>query len=135
MSDGGCTMPGDVAKAFGAGADIVMLGGMLAGHVESELEVEFDEKKNERFVVFYGNSSIDAQIAHHGGLAEYRAAEGKTVRIKYRGSVETTLRNIYGGMRSACTYVGAKNLKELPKRTTFIKVRNQNNTVFGDVTY
>jgi len=129
-SDGGCTVPGDVAKAFAGGADFVMLGGMLAGHDQSEQEtVEVD---GEKFLQFYGMSSDTAMQKHKGGVAEYRASEGKTVRVPYRGDVSGTLQDILGGVRSTCTYVGARKLKELSKRTTFIRVSQQLNTVFGN---
>lgn len=129
ISDGGCTSPGDVAKAFGAGADFVMLGGMLAGHEESGGEVY--EEDGEKMVRFYGMSSSTAMEKHSGGVAEYRASEGKTVLVPYRGAVDRTVKDILGGLRSACTYVGAARLKELPKRTTFIRVMEQENRVFS----
>lgn len=129
-ADGGCTVPGDLAKAFGAGADFVMLGGMLAGHDQSGLSVEEDSEGN-KVVVFYGMSSSTAMNKHSGGVAEYRASEGKTVKITYRGDVNETLQQILGGIRSACTYVGARRLKELSKRTTFVRVTQQINNVFG----
>ena len=129
ISDGGCSRPGDVAKAFGAGADFVMLGGMLAGHDECEGEVIHDEDGD--YVLFYGMSSSTAMDKHAGGVADYRASEGKTVRIPYRGAVEDTVRDILGGVRSACTYVGAGRLKELSRRTTFIRVMEQENVVYG----
>ena len=129
ISDGGCSRPGDVAKAFGAGADYVMLGGMLAGHDECEGEVL--EENGRRHVLFYGMSSATAMDKHAGGVAEYRASEGKTVKIPYRGAVEITVRDILGGVRSACTYVGAARLKELSRRTTFIRVAEQENVVYG----
>ena len=123
VSDGGCTTPGDVAKAFGGGADFVMLGGMLAGHEESGGRIV--EENGEKFMLFYGMSSESAMKRHVGGVAEYRAAEGKTVKLPLRGPVENTARDILGGLRSACTYVGASRLKELTKRTTFIRVQEQ----------
>lgn len=129
IADGGCTCPGDVAKAFGAGADFVMLGGMLAGHDEGGGEVISEDGNNPR-IVFYGMSSEDAMNKHHGGVAEYRSSEGRTVEIKYRGPVRNTVLDILGGLRSACTYVGASNLKQLPKCTTFIRVNRQVNDVF-----
>ncbi len=128
-ADGGCTNPGDIAKAFGAGADFVMLGGMLAAHKESELEIV--EKNGEQFIEYYGSSSRRAMEKHSGGVANYRAAEGKEVFLPYRGGVADTVEEILGGLRSACTYVGARRLKELPKRTTFIRVNNQLNNIFG----
>lgn len=128
-ADGGCTVPGDIAKAFGGGADFVMLGGMLAGHEESEQEIV--EENGEKFLAFYGMSSDTAMKKHKGGVAEYRASEGKTVKIPFRGSVHDSLQDILGGVRSTCTYVGARRLKDLPKCTTFIRVGAQLNTVFG----
>lgn len=131
VSDGGCTMPGDVAKAFGGGADFVMLGGMLAGHDESGGSIV--EQNGEKFMLFYGMSSESAMNRHVGGVAGYRAAEGKTVKLPLRGPVENTARDILGGLRSACTYVGASRLKELTKRTTFIRVQEQENRVFNSL--
>lgn len=128
ISDGGCSTPGDVAKAFGAGADFVMLGGMLAGHDESGGETI--EKDGKAYKLFYGMSSATAMDKHAGGVAEYRASEGKTVEVPYRGKVENTIQDILGGIRSTCTYVGASQLKELSKRTTFIRVAEQENRVY-----
>lgn len=128
ISDGGCTTPGDVAKAFGAGADFVMLGGMLAGHDESGGETIVREGC--AYKKFYGMSSTTAMDKHEGGVAEYRASEGKTVEVPYRGPVENTVLDILGGIRSTCTYVGAAQLKELSKRTTFIRVAEQENQIY-----
>ncbi len=129
ISDGGCSTPGDVAKAFGAGADFVMLGGMFAGHDESGGEIM--EKNGEKVKIFYGMSSATAMKKHAGGVAEYRASEGKTVTVPYRGKVDETVLDILGGVRSTCTYVGASQLKELSKRTTFIRVEEQVNQVYS----
>jgi GMP reductase len=128
-ADGGCTTPGDVAKAFGGGADFVMLGGMLAGHDECEGEVV--ERDGARFKRFYGMSSRTAMERYAGGVSSYRAAEGKEVLVPLRGPVAETVQEILGGVRSACTYVGARRLRELSKRTTFIRVTQQSNEVFG----
>lgn len=130
ISDGGCSTPGDVAKAFGAGADFVMLGGMLAGHDESGGELI--EKNGKKHKLFYGMSSSTAMEKHSGGVAEYRASEGKTVVVPYRGEVEDTILDILGGVRSTCTYVGASQLKELSKRTTFIRVAEQENQIYNE---
>jgi len=130
ISDGGCKVPGDVAKAFGGGADFVMLGGMFAGHDESGGELI--EKDNKKFKKFYGMSSSTAMNKYSGGVAEYRASEGKTVQIPFKGAVESTVLDLLGGIRSTCTYVGASRLKELTKRTTFIRVEEQHNQVYGD---
>ena len=128
ISDGGCVCPGDVAKAFGGGADFVMLGGMLAGHDESGGRLV--ERNGQQYKLFYGMSSTTAMSKHVGGVAEYRASEGKTVEVPYRGQVEDTIRDILGGVRSTCTYVGAAELRELTKRTTFIRVQEQENRTF-----
>ena len=128
-ADGGCTSPGDLAKAFGGGADFVMLGGMLAGHDECDAEIV--ERDGVRKMRFYGMSSRAAMERYAGGVAEYRAAEGKEVLLDCRGPVENTVQEILGGVRSACTYVGARRLKELSKRTTFIRVTRQLNEVFS----
>lgn len=127
-ADGGCTSPGDVAKAFAAGADFVMLGGMFSGHDECLGEVI--EENGVRFKRFYGMSSAEAMAKYHGSVAEYRASEGRSVNVPYRGPVKNTILDILGGIRSACTYVGAHRLKELTKRTTFIRVSRQLNEVF-----
>ena len=131
IGDGGCTTPGDIAKAFGGGADFVMLGGMLAGHLESGGEVV--DEDGEKKMLFYGMSSDTAMQKYAGGVAEYRASEGKTIKVPFRGNVEDTFKQILGGIRSCCTYVGARNLRELPKRTSFILVAQQTNDVFGKV--
>lgn len=144
ISDGGCTCPGDVAKAFGAGADFVMLGGMLAGHKEgggTVITEYYDTLKRDpvtkdpiyevrKFVEFYGMSSDTAMIKHHGEVAEYRSSEGRTVKIDFKGDIQETVKDILGGIRSTCTYVGAPTLKQLAKCTTFIKVGKQFNDVF-----
>jgi GMP reductase len=133
-ADGGCTAPGDVAKAYGAGADFVMLGGMLAGHDECAGEIRYEQHNGEKVPVgmtFYGMSSETAMKKHAGGVAAYRAAEGKTVETPYRGAVENTMGEILGGVRSMMTYIGATQLKEVPKRTTFVRVTAQTNDIFG----
>jgi len=127
-ADGGCTNPGDIAKAFAAGADFVMLGGMFAGHDECSGEIL--EKDGQQFKRFYGMSSKEAMMQYYGEVANYRASEGKSVDAPYRGSVENTIQDILGGLRSTCTYVGAEKLKELSKRTTFIRVTQQLNEVY-----
>jgi len=129
VSDGGCKNSGDISKAFGAGADFVMLGGMMAGHDQSAGNIV--EENGIKYKEFYGMSSDTAMIKHKGEVAKYRASEGKRVLIKYRGNVEDTINDILGGIRSTCTYVGASKLKELSKRTTFIRVNKQSNEVFG----
>ena len=151
-ADGGCTCAGDVAKAFGAGADFVMLGGMLAGTDESAgEEIERMYKTNEydfadnthpyeplrqiyevkKFKQFYGMSSKLAQEKHFGGMQKYRASEGKVVEIPYKGSVVDVIEEIQGGIRSTMSYIGARRLKDIPKCTTFYRVNRKLNEVFG----
>ncbi len=135
-ADGGCTVPGDIAKAYGAGADFVMLGGMLAGHDECAGDVRYEMHDGEKVPVgmaFYGMSSETAMKKHAGGVAHYRAAEGKTVETPYRGPVVGTMGDIMGGVRSMMTYIGAAHLKEVSKRTTFVRVTAQTNDVFGSL--
>lgn len=128
ISDGGCVVPGDVAKAFGAGSHFIMLGGMLIGHDESGGEVIIDEKTGEKYKLGYGMSSKYAQEKHNGGLASYRSSEGKIKKIPYRGPVNDTILDLLGGLRSTGTYIGAKRLKDFPKCATFIQVNRQVNT-------
>ena len=143
IADGGCTCPGDVAKAFAAGADFVMLGGMLAGHDEGGGEVitkmyatneyitaEKPKLERKQFVQFYGMSSKSANEKHFGGLKDYRSSEGRTVLVPYRGAVENTVQDILGGVRSACTYAGAVKLKHLSKCTTFVRCTQTHNGVY-----
>lgn len=130
ISDGGCTVPGDVCKAFAAGADFVMLGGMLAGHDQCPGEVKKNES-GKSFKLFYGMSSKLAQEKYNAGLASYRASEGKVVKVPYRGDVRTTVLDILGGLRSACTYTGSWNLQSLSGNTTFTRVTQQTNEIFS----
>lgn len=157
IADGGCTSPGDVAKAFAGGADFVMLGGMLAGHDEGggnvitkhyqtgEYVKEHDDGMNgeipslerfvpvfeqRHFVQFYGMSSDAANTKHFGGLKDYRASEGREVLVPYRGNISNTVQDILGGLRSACTYVGAHKLKHLPKCATFVRCADTHNRVY-----
>lgn len=157
IADGGCTSPGDVAKAFAAGADFVMLGGMLAGtdegggeiitkrYVTNELKpipkmsgTAYDEDERvieqKKFVKFYGMSSQTANDKHFGGLKDYRSSEGRTVLVDYKGNMQTVIQNILGGLRSACTYAGAEKLKHLSKCATFIRCSDTHTRVFESKT-
>jgi GMP reductase len=75
-------------------------------------------------------SSKDAMDKHHNGVAKYRTAEGKSVTVSYKGLAEDILQDIYGGIRSSCTYVGANKIKDLGKKTTFIQVNNTHNRIY-----
>jgi len=151
IADGGCTCPGDVAKAFAGGADFVMLGGMLAGHDEgggetivkhyetneivyqlgSHLDNHTRKIETKEFVQFYGMSSDAANTKHFGGLKDYRSSEGREVLVPYRGAVNDTIQDLLGGIRSTCTYAGAMKLKQLSKCTTFVRVTQQFNAVYA----
>jgi GMP reductase len=124
MADGGCVWPGDIAKAFGGGAHAVMIGGMLAGHDESEQPV-VDGK-----VEFYGMSSDRAREKHGKRKDGYRGNEGRWISLPYRGPVGPTIEDILGGVRSAATYIGARRLKDMPKCATFVRVNNNINRVY-----
>jgi len=134
VSDGGCRIPGDVAKAYGAGSHFVMLGGMLAGHDESGGEMWTDDNGN-KYKLFYGMSSAYAQNKHNGGLKNYRSSEGKVKKIPYKGPVDGTIIDLLGGLRSTGTYIGAKRLKDFAKCTTFIRVNRQVNEVYSNTTH
>jgi len=127
ISDGGCTCPGDVAKSFGAGSDFVMIGGMFAGHDESAGDlVERDGKK---YKSYYGMASSTA-MAMHADPASYRAAEGDLVELPYRGPIKNTVLDLLGGLRSTCSYVGAKKLSQLQRKTVFVRVSRQHSGMF-----
>jgi GMP reductase len=127
ISDGGITCPGDMAKAFGAGADFVMVGGQFAGHDQNpgDMLTEIDGKQ---FKMFHGMSSDKAQEKHYGKMEKYRASEGRVLKIPYRGDLNNTVLDYLGGLRSTCTYINAKSIKNMPKCTTFIQVTQQVNT-------
>ena len=126
IADGGCTNSGDIVKAFAAGADFVMIGGMLAGHDECDGVIKNGKME------FYGMASESAMDRHNVPHRDYRGVEGKTVSVPHKGPVKDTIIDILSGIRSACTYVGAKRLKSLSKCATFVRVNNTHNTIFGE---
>jgi GMP reductase len=148
IADGGCTCPGDLAKAFAAGADFVMLGGMLAGHDEgggdiitrhyksgevTQTDNGWEDVIEERqFMQFYGMSSEAANTKHSGGLKEYRSSEGRDILVPYRGNIGKTIQDLLGGIRSTCTYAGAEKLKWLSKCATFVKTGQQFNAIYAN---
>lgn len=129
VSDGGITCIGDFPRAFGAGVWGVMAGGMFAGHEESEMEII--EKDGKKFMQFYGMSSAEAMFKYAGGVAEYRASEGKKVEVPFKGSLEKTAQEILGGIRSAHTYVGASHLKEFASHVQYFIVKQEVNEYWG----
>ena len=132
ISDGGIQVPGDIGKAFGAGADFVMCGSIFAGHTECAGEIMIDKDcGNIEYKVFYGMSSSNAMNKYSGGVAKYKSAEGKCVKLKHRGPIEDTIDNILGGLRSTMTYIGARALKDIGKCASFIRVNNQVNNMYN----
>lgn len=145
-SDGGCKIVADICKAFGGNADFVMLGGMLAGTdcCEGEWEYEYktslgnwqpldpnnNNEKRKKSLKFYGMSSKEAMNKHNGGVAEYRTSEGRCVTIPYKGTTEDVIKDILGGLRSSCTYIGSEYIKDFGKKTTFIMVNDTHNRIF-----
>jgi len=129
VSDGGIIHPGDFAKAYIAGSAFVMAGGMFSGHDECGGELKHGEH-GEMKMIHYGMSSKTANEKYNGGLSDYRASEGRTVEVSYKGPVKNTIQDIFGGLRSACSYVGAFNLPELYSHGTLIKVNRTINNIF-----
>ena len=124
MADGGCVFPGDISKALGAGAHMVMIGGMLAGHDESEQPVV------DGHVEFYGMSSDRAREVHGKRKDGYRSNEGRHIKLPHRGPVKQTVEDILGGVRSSCTYIGARRIKDMAKCASFITTYNAQNKVY-----
>jgi GMP reductase len=129
ISDGGITCPGDVSKAFGAGGDFVMIGGQFAGHDENPGNII--EENGQKYKLFYGMSSDTAMNTHYGKVASYRASEGRSVKLKYKGPINDTVLDFLGGIRSTCAYINAKKIKNIPKCCTFVRVNRQLNTIYA----
>tara|TARA_B100000575_G_scaffold294592_2_gene311879 strand:+ start:925 stop:1998 length:1074 start_codon:yes stop_codon:yes gene_type:complete len=129
IADGGITCPGDMAKAFGGGADFVMVGGQFAGHDENPGDIV--EEDGVKYKLFYGMSSEHAMNKHYGKMEKYRSSEGRVIKIKYKGSIENTVLDYLGGLRSSCTYINANCIKHIPKCTTFVRVHNQLNLIYA----
>ena len=130
ISDGGITCPGDMAKAFGGGADFVMVGGQFSGHDENPGEII--EENGQKFKTFYGMSSEHAMKKHYGEMAKYRSSEGRFIKVKYKGPIENTVLDYLGGIRSCCTYINAQSIKNMSKCTTFVMVSQQINNHFNN---
>ena len=133
IGDGGVTCPGDMAKGFCGGADFIMMGGQFAGHEENpgELIAEKQGKEIKMYKIFYGMSSVTAMEKHYGKMDKYRSSEGRTVKIPYKGQLVNTVLNYLGGIRSTCTYINSKNIKNMNKCCTFVRVNRQLNTIYA----
>ena len=130
IGDGGITCPGDISKGLSAGADFIMLGGLLGGHDENPGEII--EENDKKLKIFYGMSSKISMEKNYGKMDNYRSSEGRTCKIPYKGKIENTIEDLLGGVRSTCTYVGAKNIEELPEKSIFIRVNNQLNKMYSN---
>ena len=128
IGDGGITCPGDMAKAFGGGADFVMCGSVFAGHYENPGEIIIDEKTDKKYKLFYGMSSKKAMETHYGKMETYRSSEGRELRIEIKGHIKDTVLDYLGGIRSTCAYINAYKIKDISKCTTFLVVNQQLNT-------
>ena len=115
-SDGGVQHTADICKALGAGSHFVMAGSLFTGYDECNAEVVDGKQK------VYGMSSKEANDKYNGGLREYRAAEGMVKYVEQKGSVLKLVGDICGGLASCCTYTNTKNLENLHKNCTFIRV-------------
>lgn len=129
IGDGGITCPGDMSKAFGGGSDFVMVGGQFAGHDENPGELV--EENGEKFKYFYGMSSEKAMNKRYGKMESYRSSEGRSLKIKYKGSLKNTVLDYLGGLRSTCTYINAENIKHISKCCTFMRVNRQLNMIYA----
>ena len=117
-----------MAKAFGAGADFVMVGGQFAGHKQNPGDLI--EENGKQYKLFYGMSSEVAQNRHYGKMEKYRASEGRVIKIPYKGDLNETILDYLGGLRSTCTYINSPSIKQMAKCTTFVRVSQQLNTFF-----
>ena len=136
-ADGGITCVGDINKAYGAGADFVMVGSLVAGSDEADGDViekvfrtnevdfsglsEASKRETKKFKLAYGMSSKFAQDKHWNGMAKYRASEGIVTLKPYSGPVQNTIDEYLGGLRSCMTYISARRLKDIPKCCTFYR--------------
>ncbi len=125
ISDGGCVYPGDVAKAFCAGGDFVMMGSLFSGFKESGGNLK--KIGGKFFKEYYGSSSEHALRNNYGGKDSHRASEGRYCLVPYKGEISYFLQDLFGGLRSTATYIGARKLKEFARRATFVQVSNQLN--------
>lgn len=150
--DGGITCPGDLGKAFGAGADFIMIGSMFAGTLEADGDIvskwiftgEYEPADDgsgfephlelKEFKKFYGMSSTLAQETFGNGKPKYRASEGRVTLVPYAGDIDGVIEELLGGLRSTMTYIGAWKLKNIPKQCTFYKVHNQLNRTYEKYT-
>ena len=152
-ADGGITCVGDINKAYGAGADFVMVGSLVAGSDEADGDViekcyrtneyEWEDAnacndlnyvlpdpikpiyENKKFKLAYGMSSKFAQDKHWNGMAKYRTSEGIVTLKPYTGPVQDTIDEYLGGLRSCMTYISARRLKDIPQIVSLIMMAKE----------
>jgi len=125
VADGGIRTPGDIVKALAFGADFVMIGSMLAGTRPTPGPViKRKNKRGEEVLVksYRGMASSEVQDDYHGGMAEWKTAEGVSVDVPYAESEEVIIADIIGGLRSGLTYGGAATIRELQRKLDFIRI-------------
>jgi len=125
IADGGQKNPADLVKAFCAGADFNLCGSLFSGFEESGGKTI--TKKGKKYKEYFGSSSNKALEEFYGKKEAHRASEGRYVLMPHKGSIHTFIQDLLGGIRSAGTYIGARKMKEFPKRATFIRVSRQLN--------
>lgn len=123
IADGGQQYTSDVAKAFCGGADFNMCGSLFSGFAESDGKLI--EKDGKKFKEYFGSSSNKAMSELYGKKDSHRASEGRYTLVPYKGEIKFFLQDLFGALRSTATYIGARQLKEFPRRTTFIKTNRQ----------
>lgn len=119
IADGGLRTSGDLMKAFAAGADVVMLGGMLSGTIETPGEIKNGRKQ------YRGMASRAAQDSWRGGVPDGMAPEGESTSVAIKGHVKDVLLEVAGGLRSGMSYLNASVLAEIRERARFIEMSSQ----------
>lgn len=105
------------------------MGGQFAGHDQNPGDII--EENGKSYKMFYGMSSDKAQQTYYGKMNQYRSSEGRVMKIPYKGDLNTTILDYLGGIRSTCTYINARTIKQMAKCTTFVRVSQQVNNFFN----
>jgi IMP dehydrogenase len=121
VADGGIRTPGDIVKALAFGADFVMVGSMLAGTRPTPGPVH-SRKDGTKFKAYRGMASSEVADEYHGGMAEWKTAEGVAAEVPYRETEDEIVADIIGGLRSGMTYGGAASIMELQRKLDFVVI-------------